>query len=144
MPTIPYLMSNWDEVKEHTAMDTGILANFISDRLALQNIHVINNYPQYFASVASAKEIPNPTDPQATRNLKMRVPTSKPFELLGNIFGFQSTPMASNEVFTSIQTGIIDGMIGGGTEYCYNQLGELVKYILPIKTHYVAYWMGNQ
>lgn len=49
--------------------------------------------------------------------------------------------MASNEVFTSIQTGIIDGMIGGGTEYYYNQLGELVKYILPIKTHYVAYWM---
>lgn len=141
LPTIPYLMSSWDEVKEHTTMGTGMLANFISDRLALQNIHVINNYPQYFASVASSKEIPNPTDPQVTRNLKMRVPTSKPFELLGNTFGFQSTPMPANEVFTSIQTGIIDGMIGGGTEYYYNQLGELIKYVLPIKTHFVAYWM---
>ena len=141
LPTIPYLLSSWDDVEKHTTMGSGKLANFISERLALQNIKVINNYPQYFASIVSKNPIPEPENPTAKRNLKMRVPTSKAFERLGNEFGFTSTPLPSSEIFTSLQTGIIDGYIGGGTEYAWMKYKDVINYILPVNTHYVSYWL---
>lgn len=142
VPTIPYLLSNWDDVKKYTTVsDGGILVDFLQKRLALQNITLLNNYPQYFASICSTKEIPNYTDPTASKGLKMRVPTSAPFEKLGNLFGFSATPMASSECYTSMQTGVIDGVIGGGTEYYYSSYADLIKYILPVNTHYVCYWI---
>ena len=142
VPTIPYLIGTWDDVEKYTTVENGgVLIDFMQERLAEQNITLLNNYPQYFASICSTKEIKNYEDPTAPKGLKMRVPTSTPFEKLGNLFGFTSTPMASNECYTSMQTGVIDGMIGGGTEYYYENLRELVNYILPVNTHYVCYWI---
>jgi len=142
VPTVPYLLSSWDDVTKYTTVsDGGILVDFLQERLSEQNITLLNNYPQYFASVCSTKEIQNYKDPTANKELKMRVPTSVPFEKLGNLFGFSATPMASSECYTSMQTGVIDGVIGGGTEYYYSSYNELVKYILPINTHYVCYWI---
>ncbi|MBS4959214.1 MAG: TRAP transporter substrate-binding protein DctP [Clostridiales bacterium] len=142
LPTVPYLFGGWEDVEEMMDMETGIVANFLSERAELQNLKFLNSYPQYFGSVCTTKEIPDYQNPTASRNLKVRVPTSKPFQLCGDAFGFQSTPMPSSEIFTSMQTGIIDGSIGGGTEYYWHQYADLVKYILPLKTHYVAYNMA--
>ena len=122
-------------------MDTGIVAQFVGERLANQDITLLGQYPMYFACIASSKEIPDYTNATASRNLKARVPTSTAFDLLGTTFGFISTPLPSSENFTSMQTGIVDAVIGGGAEYYWGELKDVTKYLLPCKTHFETQWL---
>lgn len=141
LPTLPYIISNWDEAIRYTDMETGIIAKFTKERLAAQNITLLGHYPMYFACIASAKEIPDYQNPTTTRNLKARVPTSRAFDLLGTTFGFISTPLPSSENFTSLQTGIVDAVIGGGAEYYWGELKDVTKYLLPCNTHFETQWL---
>ncbi|MFR5011839.1 MAG: hypothetical protein ACLTDI_13240 [Acutalibacteraceae bacterium] len=38
------------------------------------------------------------------------------------MLGYNATPMALNDCFTALQTGVIDGMIGSGAEGYYSRL----------------------
>jgi len=141
LPTLPYLYSSWDQVIKYTDLDNGIVAKFVRERLAAQDITLLGQYPMYFASIASAKPIPDYQNPTATRNLKARVPTSQAFNLLGTTFGFIATPLPSSENFTSLQTGVVDTVIGGGCEYYWGELKDVTKYILPCNTHFETQWL---
>lgn len=141
MPTVPYLYSNWDQAIKYTDMETGIVSKFVEERLAKQDIKLLGQYPMYFACVASAKPIPDYENPEVSRNLKARVPTSKAFDLLGTTFGFIATPLPSSENFTSMQTGIVDAVIGGGAEYYWGELKDVTKYLLPCNTHFETQWL---
>lgn len=143
IPTIPYIISTWDEFEQyyHVGADGAKIADFAADRLTKQGITLISCYPQYFGTIASAKPIENWDNPTASKGLKVRIPTEKAFENLSSLFGFQGTGMAASEAYTAIQTGVVDGFIGGGTEYYWNQYRDVVSYILPINTHPVCYWL---
>ncbi|WP_213810570.1 TRAP transporter substrate-binding protein DctP [Jeotgalicoccus sp. WY2] len=98
-------------------------------------------YPQYFGSIFLADEANDPKNPDSNKNIKVRVPAMKAFEEYGETLGFVVTPLASSEMFTAIQTGIVDGAIGGGTELYYNEFGELGQQILPVNTHFEAHYL---
>jgi len=137
----PYLVTNWEEAKKLYNSEDGMMNNYLSEQLEKQNIKLLAVYPQYFGSVFLAKEAVDPKDPNVSKKLKIRVPAMKSFEEFGKGIGFVVTPLPASEMFTSLQTGVVDGVLGGGTELYYNQLSELGKYILPINTHFEAHYL---
>lgn len=137
----PYLVTNWEEAKQLYNSENGALNKYLSQQLDKQNIKLLAVYPQYFGSVFLADEVNEPKDPHVTKNLKVRVPAMKSFEKFGEGIGFMVTPLPASEMFTSLQTGIVDGAIGGGTELYYNEFAELGEYILPINTHFEAHYL---
>lgn len=137
----PYIVDDWEMAKHLYNSKDGLIANYVADRLADQNIKLLAVYPQYFGSVALAKEPNDPYDPYSQKNLKVRVPPSKAWDALGKGLGFQTTPLPASEIFTSIQTGVVDGAIGAGTEGYYTQYKELIEYVMPIKTHFECFWL---
>ncbi|WP_175562213.1 TRAP transporter substrate-binding protein DctP [Clostridium magnum] len=139
--TAPYIVSNWKEARKLYNSKTGVIANYVAERLDKQNIKLLAVYPQYFGSVALSKEPKNPKDPSSSKNLKIRVPSTKAWEELGKGLGFMTTPLPASEIFTSLQTGIVDGAIGAGSESYYTQYKELVKYVMPIKYHFECHWL---
>lgn len=137
----PYIVFNWDQAKKLYNSEDGLIANYVSQRLEQQNIKLLAVYPQYFGAVALAKEPSDPYNPYSDKGLKIRVPSSKSWDALGRGLGFQTTPLPASEIFTSIQTGVVDGAIGAGTESYYTQYKELIKYVMPIKTHFECHWL---
>ncbi|WP_394121283.1 TRAP transporter substrate-binding protein DctP [Planococcus donghaensis] len=137
----PYLVTNWEEAKQLYNSEGGMLNNYLSEQLEKQNIKLLAVYPQYFGSLFLAKEAEDPKDPNVSKDLKIRVPAMKSFEEFGKGIGFIVTPLPASEMFTSLQTGVVDGVLGGGTELYYNQLSELGKYVLPINTHFEAHYL---
>lgn len=137
----PYIVSDWEMAKKLYNIENGIVANYVAERLEKQNIKLLAVYPQYFGAVALAKEPSDPYNPNSQKGLKIRVPSSKSWNALGSGLGFQTTPLPSSEIFTSIQTGVVDGAIGAGTEGYYTQYKELIKYVMPIKTHFECHWL---
>ncbi len=140
LPSAPYLASTWDEAKVVYARD-GLLYNEIAKMFEQENIKMLASYPKYFGSIILTKEPKSPGDPNVSKGLKIRVPAIKSFELTADALGFQASPIAFSEAFTSIQTGIVDGAIGSGGEGYYASFRDVTKYYLPVNSHFEIWWV---
>ena len=136
----PYLVTTWDEAKEVFKRD-GDLLKAIEEMLEKQNIKLLASYPKYFGGIALAIEPDAPTDASINKGIKIRVPAMKAYELTANALGYTATPIAYSEAFTSMQTGIVDGVIGSGAEGYYASFRDLTKYYLPINDHFEMWFL---
>ncbi|MFA9423070.1 MAG: TRAP transporter substrate-binding protein DctP, partial [Sedimentibacter sp.] len=140
IPSLPYLASTWDEAKVVFDRD-GLLYSEIGKMFEEENIKMLASYPKYFGSIILTKEPKSPGDPNVSKGLKIRVPAMKSFELTADALGFQASPIAFSEAFTSIQTGIVDGAIGSGGEGYYSSFRDVTKYYLPVNSHFEIWWV---
>lgn len=62
-------------------------------------------------------------------------------ELVTNMLGYNATPMALNDCFTALQTGVIDGMIGSGAEGYYSSYRDVATYYLPYNDHFEVWYL---
>jgi len=137
----PYLVSNWDEAKKFYNSTDGIIYKYIEERLDLQGIHLLAVMPKYFGSIMSTKPLTNADDPTASKGAKIRVPMMNSFEKFASAIGFQTTPLPISDTFTALQTGVIEGVCGGGTESYHSDYGELTKYVYKYRTHMENHWL---
>lgn len=138
LPATPYLVKNWEEAKVAFAGD-GLMMQKMGEYLAKQDIKILGGWPVYFGGIVLMKEPVSPGDPTVDKNMKIRVPPIKSYELTAKALGYMATPIPWAEVFTALQTGIVDGAIGGGAEGYYSNFRDLVKYYLAVNDHF-EYW----
>ena len=133
--TLQYVVPNYELAKKNYASGTPF-AEYIAKLYKKQNIKVLGYWPVYFGGIGLLKEPANPTDPTAPKNLKVRVPTMKTWETLANSFGYQATPLPFSEFFTAAQTGIVNGIFGGGAENYHVSFQDLIKCYIAANTHF--------
>jgi TRAP-type C4-dicarboxylate transport system substrate-binding protein len=138
LPATPYLAKNWDDAKKAFAHDS-IMMKKMGEYLDRQDIKILGGWPVYFGGIVLMKEPVSPGDPDVDKKMKIRVPPIKSYELSGKALGYMATPIPWAEVFTALQTGIVDGAIGGGAEGYYANFRDLVKYYLAVNDHF-EYW----
>ena len=137
--SLPYIASNWEEARELYSSGSKLM-NVVGDLLEKQNLKLISGWPCYFGGIVLTKEPPSPGDPNVPKNIKIRVPPQKSFELNGESLGYLATPIAWSEAFTSLQTGIVDGAIGSGAEGYYANFRDLAKYFLALNDHFEMWY----
>ncbi len=140
LPSAPYLASTWDEAKEVFARD-GVLYSAIAEMFEEENIKMLGGYPKYFGSIITTKMPESPGDPDVSKNILLRVPGIKSFELTAQALGYQATPIAFSEAFTAIQTGIVDGAIGSGGEGYWNSFRDVTEYYLAVNSQFEIWWI---
>ena len=67
--------------------------------------------------------------PEDLKGLKMRVWESRSAQLSFEITGMTATPMPYGEVFTSLQQGVIDGLVNTMTTFHQTKMYEVAKYL---------------
>lgn len=139
--TAPYLVENWEQAKQMYNTTDGLVSNYVAEALEKQNIKLIAMIPKYFNAVATAKEPNDVHNLFGEKGLKMRVPTMKSYELVAQTLGYQTTPMNWSDLFTSMQTGIVDGCFGGGPEAFYTGIKEVMKCLLLYKNAFEPHWI---
>ena len=77
------------------------------------------------------------TKPEDLKGLKMRVWQSRSAQLSFEITGMTATPMPYGEVFTSLQQGVIDGLVNTLTTLYQTKMYEVAKH-LTLSNHIVA------
>ncbi len=140
MSNAAYLCTTWDEAKKMFS-DGSPLINIYKEKLTKYNMTYLAAYPLYFGGIATNVDPVDPTNPNAHSGIKIRVPSMTTFEKTATTLGYLATPLPSSEMFTSIQTGVVDGAIGAGAEMYYGNLSGLVKYYLPINDHFEQWYM---
>lgn len=133
--TTPYLVTNWDEARQLFSND-GVIMTTMNEICLDNDFRLLANYPMYFGGIALTKAPTADLATLADQGLKIRVPATETYEAMASAFGFMSTPLAYADIFTSMQTGVIDGTIGGGAEGYYGDFRDLIHTYLAVNDHF--------
>lgn len=139
----PYTAVDYDSAKE--AWNTGgFLFNIVNDLIEPQMIQAMAPYAFGLGGVAVGKPVADAKNPDADHSdLKIRVwpsgvGTHKP--LLERL-GYSTTTMPWAELYTGVQTGVIDGMIGGVPENAVRDWNGVVDTWVQLNDHFEINWL---
>jgi TRAP-type C4-dicarboxylate transport system substrate-binding protein len=138
LPVAPYLAKDWKDARTLFARD-GLIVKKTVELMQKQDLHFLGGWPVYFGGIVLTKEPASPGDPDVAKNIKIRVPPIKSFELTAQALGYLATPIPWADTFTSMQSGIVNGAIGGGAEGYFANFRDLAKYYLAVNDHF-EYW----
>ncbi len=137
MMTSAYLFRDYDHLKKTWQSDVG--KEFIKmarDQLGIELIR-----PVYFGSrqlnLKPSKKISTPAD---LAGIKLRMPPGEFWQFLGESLGAHPTPVAYAELYTALQSGIVDGqdnpLVAGRSMKFYEVTSQFV-----LTSHVIAYDM---
>ncbi|MDO5114864.1 MAG: TRAP transporter substrate-binding protein DctP [Synergistaceae bacterium] len=138
----PYLAVNLKEAKALYGQN-GLVRNMLIDLLRKQDLITIATWPAGIGGICVSKNLPNANDPfNAIRGLKIRVMANKVNEYVYNdVLHSVATGMAWGELFTALQTGVLDGLQGcASAESAYVMFRDVIKYYLCYPDHYESFY----
>ena len=133
----PFLVDNWKDAQKIYSHGSPMLRQ-VAQYLEAQHIKLIGGWPVYFGGIALTKKPISPGDPEIDKEMIIRVPPIRSFEMTARSLGFTPYPITWMYAKMGLKTGMVSGIIGGGAEG-YAGLGEHVKYYIPVKDHF-EYW----
>lgn len=136
----PYLLKNWEQARKNLSPNAP-LRNTVASLYAKQNIHMLAVWPVYFGGISLNRDAIKPGNPDAKKGIKLRVPPMKSFQLLADETGYIGTPIPFSDAFTSVQTGVVDGVIGSGAEGYYSSFRDVTKTYIPMNTHFEVWYL---
>jgi tripartite ATP-independent transporter DctP family solute receptor len=122
---LSFLWQDFDHV--HRVLDSEVGRELAADleKAGLKVLAWLDSWG-YRNVVTSKKQVRSPAD---LKGLKIRT-IQTPFNIAAlNAMGANATPMAFGEVYTSIQTGVLDGFEHNATVIKANKFYEVTKYI---------------
>lgn len=123
--SIPFLLPSWEEKQQF--YDTQIVRDKIAAKLkplGLVFLEPITMGQQYITTNRALRE------PADIKGLKLRVAQDKAqIEVYGSL-GALVTPMSSKQIFSALQTGVVDGQINTLSNNYGRQIWEVQEYLI--------------
>ena len=126
---LPYLVSTWEEANEAFS-EGGWIEEIVNPLLANSGVKWFGAYPEGFGGVATAGAYATNYQAAKDLNMKVRAQTFFPIPQTINAMGFQAVPIDWNEVYTSIQTGVVSGDSGNVIYWDYEYFGDVLDYFV--------------
>ncbi len=127
------LASDYDTVEKLFAQGSW-LRSLISDIYA-EKMNVKYLAPAFcgFNGIGMVKELKNPVDPSKDKGAKVRCSTQTTISVGLSNLGYTTVAMNYGEVFTSLQSGLIDGWLGGGATLNYTKMRDAINYYYDLR-----------
>ena len=125
---IPYLASSYEEAKEYIVNPDSYFFQTVLEHQRNLNIETLGIYLAGAQGVGAAKVIDNLMDPNAAKPYLIRCPSTDGYLWTAEGFGFNSVTINYSELYSSLQTGVCDGWLGGGAYVNYLSFRDVLKY----------------
>ena len=132
---MPYLATTWDDAAELYAP-----GSYISDTMAqlcdevgvkLLGLHLVG------AGGLAATKMPADWDTWGVdHDFLLRVPNADTSTLPMLAMGYRIQSINWSELFTALQTGVVDGFIGGHPPACYEQFRDVISHYIQINNFF--------
>ena len=132
---VPYMFVDWEQAFEAYAPNGWLndLYNEVHNDLGLK---FFGAYPEGFSGVATrGRYARNIAD---ARGLKIRVPANFPNPQTLQAMGYSSESIAWGEVYTSLQTGVVDGDGGNVIYWDYEYFRDVLDYYVRTRQTFVT------
>jgi len=129
---LPGLAKNYADLRKLFITGSPYM-NLLADGFGSIDTHVLGSYMTAALVGMSFKADPkNPLDFDSKHTEKIRVPSINSFRYTAETIGYLTTPLPWADVFTALQTGVIDGNYGSAAEPTYTQLRDVIKAYLAL------------
>ena len=130
---LPGIAKNFPELKKLFAKGSPYMS-ILEDTFNDLDMHVLASYTTAFSGMCFKNTPESPKNPNAKHNEKIRVPGINAYRYVAEAIGYMGTPLPWGEVFTALQTGVVDGVYGPGAEPTYSSLRDVINTYIPVNT----------
>ncbi len=131
----PYMFTSWEEAME--AYKPGGWLNASLDAIYQENgLKFFGAWPEGFNGVATRGKYA--TTVEDAKSIKVRVPPVFPFDQTLDAMGYQTATIDWGEVFTSIQTGVVDGDAANVIFYDYEYFRDTLDYYVRSRQQFIT------
>ena len=120
---LPYVYEDYDQVQKVLESEAGQYAN--EQLLNVAKVKNLGYYVMAFRNMYTTREIKNVDD---LAGLKMRVPESSLYVDTFKMLGAAPTPLASSEVYTALDTGVVEGFENTADSCLHMSIFEVAPY----------------
>jgi len=124
---LPYLASDFDEFAK--VIEPGaFLPTIMAEIQANVGIKFLGYFAEGFAGIGLVKPASDPTVIGAEKGVLCRVPGIDAFKFPTEHLGYRTSTIPYADVFSAIQTGVVDGWMGGPPILNYMYFSDLINY----------------
>lgn len=139
---LPYLSTSWEDALETFGRD-GWLTEIVDPVFSDIGLKYLGPFPEGFGGIATTGGYA--TNYEDAREFKVRSQPIFPLPQTIQAMGFQAVPIDWSEVYTSIQTGVVDGDSSNVIYWDYVYFGDLLDYFVHTKHNFSFYtFLMNQ
>lgn len=135
---LPYLTLGWDDALEAYSTD-GWISDIIDPVLSDIGLKYLGPFPEGFGGIATAETYATTYEEAQEQGIKLRSQPIFPLPQTIQAMGFQAVPIDWSEVYTSIQTGVVDGDSSNVIYWDYTYFNDLLDYFVHSKHNFSFY-----
>lgn len=132
---LPYLASSWDDAQKVFAPGS-YLDTTMKDLCSGVGVELLGLYMVGAGGLATNKMPANLETWGAKHDILIRVPNSDLHRIPMEAMGYNTQGVNWAELFTAVQTGVVDGFVGGHAPTCYEQFRDVIKYYIQINNFF--------
>lgn len=133
---LPYLGSNYEELRVAYDPDNYLYKTVFEVAQGL-GMRTFGFYCEGFSGVGVAAELTNANVAGQSKGAIVRIPGLDNFALAAKELGFNTSTIAYSDTYTAIQTGTVNGWVGGPPNLNY-------LYFRDVISHYYHYMMTQE
>ncbi len=134
--TIPYLASSYEEAKEIFCDPESYFFQTVAEHQSKLGIKTLGTYLAGAMGIGAAKPIADVMDPTVAKSALIRCPSMDSYLWTAEGFKVNSVTIAYSELYSSMQTGVCDGWIGGGAYVNYISFRDVLGYFCDARYLY--------
>lgn len=132
----PYVFTDYETAR--TALSPGgIVFDIVEQAIGDQGLTPLAVYGAGMGGAGFATEVKDPANVDTDRNLKVRVwPGGTTHKVMLEAFGYNPATLPWAELYTGMQTGVVDGQVGGTAEMAMESFADITKTWLQLNDHF--------
>ncbi|TDB01233.1 C4-dicarboxylate ABC transporter substrate-binding protein [Halomonas marinisediminis] len=132
---VPYMIFDWEQAF-NAYKSGGWLNEIYSEVHADLGLKYFGAYPEGFSGVATRDKYA--TTVEEAKGITVRVPSNFPNPLTIEAMGYTPVALAWGEVYTSLQTGVVDGDSGNVIYWDYEYFRDVLDYYVRTRHTFVS------
>lgn len=138
----PYMTPTY-AAAEKAYSQGGFVFEIVDDIIAEQNLKLLGVYGAGMGGAGFATAVRNPANPGAEHDIKIRVwPGGTTHRVLMDRLGYSVATVPWAELYTAMQTGVVDGQIGGTAEMTLANFQDITEMWIQYNDHFEPGWFA--
>lgn len=129
--TIPFLASNYDEIA-YICSDQSNCYQIFKEHCEATEMHFMGFFLNGVNGIFSTKPLGDYLDINAKKDALIRIANSVTYSLGVEALGYPTITIPWSDTYTSLQTGVMDGMTGIPSYMVEQNFGDLAKYYVAM------------
>lgn len=137
----PYVAPTLEDAKKAFSPG-GLVFNIVDGIISEQNLTLVGVWGAGMGGAGFNANVADITDPKADHNLKVRVwPGGLTHQVLMKKLGYNPTSVPWSDLYTSLQTGVVDGQVGGTPRMTLESFKDVTKTWIQLNDHFEPGWL---